>query len=119
MLSGATGQLYGSQFTWRLDGDWTPKLDTVGIAQSKLMKDLFAGRKWHELVPDRDAKVVTAGRGTFSDTDPIDTDTYVTAGRTPDGALVMAYMPSRRKITVDMTKLSGPFTAQWYDPTNG
>jgi hypothetical protein len=31
----------------------------------------------------------------------------------------MTYMPTRRTITVDMTKLSGPVTAKWYDPTNG
>jgi len=31
----------------------------------------------------------------------------------------MAYMPTRRTITVDMTQLSGPVTARWYDPANG
>ncbi len=28
-------------------------------------------------------------------------------------------MPTRRTITVDMTRLRGPVTARWYDPTNG
>jgi Putative collagen-binding domain of a collagenase/Fibronectin type III domain len=32
---------------------------------------------------------------------------------------VMVYMPTRRTITVDMTKLGGSTTAQWYDPANG
>ena len=44
---------------------------------------------------------------------------YLTAAQTPDGKLVMAYMPSTRTVTVDMTKLAGPVTARWYDPSNG
>ena len=28
-------------------------------------------------------------------------------------------MPTIRTITVDLTKLSGPATARWYDPSNG
>ena len=31
----------------------------------------------------------------------------------------MVYLPTRRSIKVDMTKLSGTVTARWYDPTNG
>jgi hypothetical protein len=30
----------------------------------------------------------------------------------------MAYLPDIRKVTIDMAKLSGPVTAQWFDPTN-
>jgi Putative collagen-binding domain of a collagenase len=47
------------------------------------------------------------------------TSDYVTAGRTPDGALVMAYLPSIRTIKVDMAQLAGPATARWYDPSRG
>src|SRR5207237_8064195 len=47
------------------------------------------------------------------------TSDYVTAARTPDGSLVMAYLPTRRTVTVDLSKLSGTTTARWYDPSNG
>ena len=47
------------------------------------------------------------------------TNTYTTAARTSDGLLVMAYVPTVRTITVDMSKLARPTTAHWYDPTNG
>jgi hypothetical protein len=56
--------------------------------------------------------------GTYSDSDSIDADTYATAAATPDGTLVMAYMPNLRTFTVDMSKLSGQVTARWFDPTN-
>jgi hypothetical protein len=119
MLSGASGQLYGSQYTWRLDGDWQNNLDTRGIVQLHYMQRLFAPRQWHNLVPDRLRQVFTAGRGTFSDSDSITTDTYVTAATTLDGSLAIAYLPTVRAVTVDLSKLSGPVTARWYDPTSG
>lgn len=118
-LSGTSGQLYGSAYTWRLDGDWKHNLDTVGAQQLKYMKQLFQNRPWHQLVPDDKAKVVTGGRGVFSEDDSIDTDTYATAAATPDGKLVIAYMPDLRTFTVNMGRLSGPVTAKWYDPTRG
>jgi hypothetical protein len=31
----------------------------------------------------------------------------------------MAYLPSIRTMTVDMSKLAGPTVARWYDPNNG
>jgi Protein of unknown function (DUF4038)/Putative collagen-binding domain of a collagenase len=123
-LSGATGQLYGNEFTWTFKADWKTHLDTPGAIQMAYVKALFERRKWFDLVPDQTHKVVTAGYGTF-DATPTDgnrynmTSDYVTAGRTPDGTLVMAYMPTFRPITVDMTKLAGPATAQWYDPSCG
>jgi hypothetical protein len=88
------------------------------------VKALFEPRAWYDLAPDQTHKVVTAGYGTFDGTatkgnDYLMTSDYVTAGRTPDGSLVMAYMPTYRPITVNMTQLSGPAKAQWYDPTCG
>jgi len=74
---------------------------------------LLSSRPWHELVPDQDHKVLTSGYGTFGE------DDYVTAARTPDGKLAMAYMPWTRTVTVDLGTLSGPVTARWYDPANG
>ena len=58
-------------------------------------------------------RVVTSGYGSFGQ------DDYVTAARTPDGKLAIAYMPSGGTVTVDLGTLSGPVTARWYDPTDG
>jgi len=85
---------------------------------------LFVPRPWHQLVPDQKHKVVVAGYGTFDSTTTQGnaygmTSDYVTAGRTPDGALVMAYLPSLRTVTVDMSQLCAPATARWYDPSRG
>ena len=153
MLSGATGQLYGSAHSWQLQKGWKSNLDTPGVIQLGYMKNLFASKKWYDLIPDQTHTVVTAGYGRFSclagmalayfGKDPslfkdpsfiarvllrlrkhlaigsMTTSTCVTAARTSDESLVMAYLPTIRTITVDMSKLASVATARWYDPTNG
>jgi hypothetical protein len=125
MLSGATGQLYGSKYTWTLPtgwlSNWRLHLDTPGVVQLSYMKNLFAARKWYNLVPDQTHTVLTDGYGAPAPlgTGSVTTDTYATAARTPDGTLIIAYMPTIRTITVDMSKLSGSTAARWYDPTTG
>ena len=62
---------------------------------------------------------VTGGYGTFSASAALGDNDYLTAARRPDGALVMACIPTRRTITVDMSQLAAPAIASWYDPSNG
>jgi hypothetical protein len=147
MLSGATGQVYGSAYTWRLQKGWQTNLDTPGVIQLSYMRNLFGSRKWFDLVPDQSHTVVTAGYDSiscrvgqflayignnpgfmarvlprirkYSSIGSITTNTCLTAARTSGGSLVIAYMPSIRRITVDMSKLTAISTARWYDPTNG
>ena len=62
---------------------------------------------------------MTAGFGTFNANGSIASDSYVTAALSSSGNLLVAYLPIVRTITVDMSRLSGPATARWYDPTSG
>jgi hypothetical protein len=124
LLSGAAGQLYGNAYTWPFKAGWQDKLDTPGAKQMAHVQALFGPRAWHQLVPDQKHAVVTAGYGTFDATTTagnrfVMTSDYVTAARTPNGALVLAYLPSRRTVTVDMKQLGGPATARWYDSSRG
>jgi hypothetical protein len=61
MLSGATGYLYGSAHTCRLEQGWESKLDTPGVIELSYLKDLFVRRKWYDLIPDQTHMVVTDG----------------------------------------------------------
>jgi len=119
MLSGAAGQLYGNGYTWPFVNGWQSHLDTPGSAQIAHVNALFGPRPWFNLIPDQNHTVVIAGNGTFADTGSLGSNDYLTAARTPDGTLVMAYMPTIRTITVDMSKLGSPADASWYDPSNG
>jgi hypothetical protein len=121
LLAGAAGQLYGNGYTWPFKPGWKEKLDTPGSIQMARVQAVFVPRSCHEFVPDQEHKVVTAGYGTFDATTiPGNaygmTSDYVTAARTPDGALVMAYLPSGRTVTVDLSQFQAPATARWYDP---
>jgi len=119
LLSGAAGQLYGNRYTWPFISGWESQLDTPGSLQMSYVRFLFEPRQWFNLIPDQDHNVVTAGYGTYADDGALGNNDYCTAARTPGGSLVMAYMPTRRTITVDMTRLNSAATAQWYDPSNG
>jgi len=45
---------------------------------------------------------------------------YVSAARTLDGVAVMAYLPSSRTVTVDMSKISGSQAkVWWFNPRTG
>ena len=112
-LCGTTGQLYGNKFTWPFLAGWKEQLDTPGAKQMKFVQTLFEPRPWYDLVPDQDHKLVTAGFGKFGEFG------YAAAARTPDGKLAIIYIPDRRKIAVDLAKMSGSVTARWYDPAAG
>ncbi|MGO9110289.1 MAG: DUF4038 domain-containing protein [Thermoguttaceae bacterium] len=123
ILSGATGQLYGNGYTWPFKQGWKSHLDTPGAAQIIYLKSFFESRPWYDLVPDQTHSTLMAGYGTMI-TDKnyvggVDSNDYATAARTEDGSLVLAYLPTPRTVTIDMTKLRGPTTARWFDPSNG
>jgi hypothetical protein len=133
LLSGATGHIFGSHYVWHFGwkgrtkytdtNDWRQGLESQGSRDMVHVKTLFEGRAWYDLVPDQNHAVVTQGFGTFGKDDRAAGGDYVTAARTSDGSLVMAYIPSTgtdaRTITVNMAKLSGPAQARWYNPTDG
>jgi hypothetical protein len=148
MLSGATGQLYGAR-TWRFDRGWEADLNTRGVQELGYMKSLFVHRRWYDLVPDQTHTVTTSGYDwrseyiakltaylgsyrvftwvqsyflafkTSTHFGSIPANTYAPTARTADGSLVITYLPTSRPITIDMSKLSGPAAAHWFDPTSG
>jgi hypothetical protein len=124
ILSGATGQLYGNAYTWPFSAGWKDKLDTPGAVQFANVKKLFEPRPWHLLVPDQKHQAVTAGYGTFDGSETPGsaygmTSDYIAAARTPDGRLIMAFLPTRRTVTVDMAQLRYAAFARWFDPSSG
>jgi hypothetical protein len=120
MTSGATGQLYGSQYTDRIANGWSASnLDSVGVTQLGYLTWLLKGREWYNLVPDQSHTFVTGGYGTCPTTGSIVGVNCVTSAVTPDGKFGLVYIPISQAVTVDMTKMGGSVTAQWFDPTNG
>jgi len=122
-LSGATGEIYGNKYIWPFLSGWQNHLNTPGAVQFGYVKTLFQSRPWYELAPDQQHKILTSGYGAFAANGAAHTSTstndYATAAATPDGRLVIAYIPTARTVTIDMTKLRRPATARWFDPADG
>jgi hypothetical protein len=120
LLSGATGQFYGNKYTWPFLDGWQSHLNTVGSRQLTFVTNLFSHRLWFDLVPDSRHTLVVSGYGTYSPDADLNENDYVTAARTADGRLAMAYLPTGHPIVVNMMRMAGPrVRAQWYDPTTG
>jgi len=121
-LCGGFGHVFGNNPVWHFNGptlfpidtNWQQAMDLAGSVGMMYWGRLFRSRPWYELVPDQKHEVVTGGLGEFRGLD------YLAAGRTPDGKTAIAYMPSRRSITVDMSKVSGDRAVSWwFDPRTG
>ena len=124
ILAGACGQVYGSGPIWPFKENWKSVLDSTGSVQMAWVKALFEPRAWFNLVPDQKHELVVAGYGTFDGESHegnhyVMTSDYVTAGRTPNGRLAIAYLPSLRPLKIELSRMSGPVTARWYDPSRG
>jgi len=120
MLSGGKGQIYGNGFTCYFMPGWKSNIDTFGVKQFMIWRTFFLSLPWPDLVPDQDHTLVTDGFGNpGSFQTRVSRSDYATASKTPDGSFVIAYMPTVRAITVNMTSLKAPANAKWFDPTNG
>jgi hypothetical protein len=122
ILCGGFGHVFGNNPIWHFGGPglfavnttWQQALDLPGSVSMQHWGQLFRSRNWYDLVPDQKHEVVTRGLGEFRGLD------YLAAGRTLDGGTVIAYMPTSRTITVDMSKITGSqIKVWWFDPRNG
>ena len=121
MLSGATGPVLRQQLHLAVPAtDGRSYVNTIGSRQMTFVTNLFSHRRWFDLVPDTRHKLVVSGYGTYSDSGDVNGNDYVTAARTPNGRLAIAYLPTGQPIVVDMAGMAGRrVRAQWYDPTSG
>lgn len=113
-LAGSMGVVYGGpSSTWYIGqyGDTLPlaDIDRPAAPQTARIGKLLSAFNWQLLAPANN--VVTAGLGTGRD--------RATAEVATDGSLMVMYVPSARAVTLDLTKLSGNATAQWYNPVDG
>jgi hypothetical protein len=113
-LCGATGQFLGNRPIWLFDPGWDQAIDWQGSRDMVQVKTLFSARAWYDLIPDQYHKIVTGGLGEFNGTD------YLAAAATSNGGTLIAYMPTARTITIDLSKLSGAqVQGWWFDPRTG
>lgn len=118
-LSGIGGYISGNGYVWPFKpGVWTQHLNTQGAQDMKRLNTFIRLIAWFKLVPSGLSgmrTLITSGGSVPSMSD------YVAAAATPDGNLLVAYLPPDHsvQITVDMTGMPGPTRARWFDPTTG
>ena len=128
VLSGGTGFVFGNfpvwhfwspgDPPWHLDdggfpGGWRTALDTPGAISAEICGRFFAGLPWWDLRPDAAHKLVTAGFGALG------SDEYALAASSPDGRIAVVYFTATLTVVVDLSRLSNPVRARWFDPSSG
>ena len=112
LLSGGSGHLIGNEPLWRFGPGWQQLLDSGGARSLLPLAKLFISHAWWTLEPDRDNTTLISDGSTGAD--------RAVAARASDGSFAIAYMPSLRSISIDMSRMAGRATrARWIDPSNG
>lgn len=125
-LSGVGGYISGNGCVWPFnpstllplspcsDG-WQAHLNTQGAQDMARLNAFVRSIAWYNLVPSG----LVVMRTLVTDAGRPDAPEYVAAAATPDSTLLVAYVPPDHtgSITVDMTGMSGPTRARWFNPT--
>jgi len=113
LLSGGCGHAYGSP-DWNFPADWHQVLELPGANSLKHLRTLFESRPWWKLVPDPGNLLAVEGRGPFA------TNDYAVTAKAADGTFALSYLPTKRRITMDLAQLSGEcVAATWFNPRTG
>jgi hypothetical protein len=114
ILCGACGQFLGNNPIWLFNPGWEQALDGQGSRDMVHLKSFFSAHPWVDLIPDQKHSVVTGGLGEFNGMD------YLAAAVTPHDKTLLAYLPTPRLVTVDLTRLAaGHVSVTWFDPRSG
>jgi len=101
---------YGQNQMWRMQPEWERTLDSPGAAQVVLMKQILAGLKWWELIPDQ--SVFSTGVGSER--------TLNSAMRSATGDCVLVYLSSQCNVFLYMSKIAAKYAkATWIYPATG
>ena len=116
-LSGIGGYVSGNGYVWPFKPGWQAHLNTQGAHDMARLNTFIRSITWFNLVPSGLGgmkTLVPAGGSSPSSSD------YVAAAATPDGNLLIAYVPPAHSgsITIDMTAMSGPSRARWFNPAS-
>jgi hypothetical protein len=113
VLGGGFGHAYGSP-NWNFPKNWREFMELPGATSLKRFRSLFESRPWWNLRPDTLNVVAVEGRGAFATN-----DCAVTA-RAVDGSFAVAYLPTKRALTIDLAQLTGErIVAWWFNPRTG
>lgn len=113
LLGGGFGHAYGSP-NWNFPPNWREIMELPGAVTLKHLRTLLESRPWWKLVPDTRDTVIVEGRGAFAAND------YAVTALADDGSFALTYLPTKRTISLDLTRLSSArVAARWFNPRTG
>lgn len=122
LSGGVSGHVFGNCPLWNFGAasaasfctgaSWQSQLDSTGSTSLGLVGRLFTTRFHHRLVPDDARTVLTGGHQSG--------DSQAVAARASDGSTVIAYIPTRRTVTVALSSIAGGSAkGWWFNPRTG
>ena len=120
ILSGATGQIFGNDPIWHFDGpglapppvSWQQAMASRGSQSMTHLLGLFSTMSWWTMEPDLNNSFLIDGLGSDFD--------RAVAARAADRTFGVVFLPSARRVTLDLEQLVGPnIGTRWYDPSIG
>lgn len=119
LLSGASGHFFGNRDIWRMEKNWKKGLNTPGIHSMEVFGKFVNKIPWHNMEPDWPATLFVSGRGAFNNGSAPGGDEYATAAFSEEKNIAAIYIPTYRKVGVNMARFSSSVNAKWFDPFNG
>jgi len=119
LLSGASGEIFGSRDIYQMNNNVMNALDKPGSESMQILQGFVQTIPWYKMRSDWAHTFFISGRGTFNPTIYPGGEDYATAAYAPDSAVAVLYMPSYRKVGVNMSRFKKPVTVKWFDPSNG
>lgn len=122
ILSGSMGYVFGNCPVWHFGAaekwcktnNWKSELNNSGSVSMDYVQRLFRSRSWYTLIPDFGNKLIIKGYGLQGNKD------HVSSARTIDHNTIIAYLPSKRTVSADMSQINGRNAkCWWYDPSSG
>lgn len=119
LSGGILGHIFGNCPTWDFNApsasgfcppvSWQSQMNSPGSTALAYVGRLFASRPFYNLVPDQGHSVLIAGFQSGI--------SYAATARINDGSSVIAYIPTNRSVTIDLTQVAGTSArAWWFNP---
>lgn len=119
LFSGASGAFFGHRDLYPLESNWREGLKDPGSKSMKIFYDFVKSIPWQSMRADWPHSLFVSGRGNFNPTIYPGGEDYATALFTTDSTLAAIYLPTARKVGVNMSRFRGAVYATWFDPSSG
>jgi hypothetical protein len=116
LSGGVAGHIFGNCPIWHFNApsgsgfcggrSWRSHLDSEGSITLSHIGRLFGSRAFYSLLPDRSHTVLTDGFHSGAN--------LAVAARASDGSTIIAYIPTGRTVTIDLSQVTGPTARVWW-----